>query len=382
MPDWQYISHNCNGGQIQETWRVYCGEGETVCKDLGCHAVLESLASVSPAGGPKHGDKANPGLSGFVAGVGYPYVNRPCDCDAPGLFLEFPDVGDVSEVGNRCCREVTLTWKPLDGETEGPTDSDEQEVDSWCPQLNSNSVERIEAAVQMKFGGIWQAKETANDNCCTTPGATDLMDMQLCDGRTIKKGDCATPQASNGQPYDPPLEIRKSDRSYSIKFFRACSLSNPFDESVFDDFDKGVINCSQICLQINCRCWKRTFAPRTLLISAIRTDGQELKITNPLTGAVSRVPYMCVTFDLVHRSEGWQSDILNAGTQICGVSGGGSSADNQVLTDSNGYSVDHLTPLSKPGLLLPKSEREWYTRWEPCCADFSDVPVLKNYICA
>ena len=395
MPDWNYKSTSCRNGQIVETWEVCCSDDdESVCKSLGCHQILDDLVTRPGGSEPSHGDRTNPGLAIFVQGLGYPYVNRPCDSNDPtqSLWLGIPEIdGNTTQRGGKCCKTVRLTWKPRpDGQSQQPQTDEEpsQEVDQWCPQISSSSVERIVAAKQMVFGGVWQANDTVQDGgCCTEPAAADLQDMEVCRGQTtLTRGRCYTPQASNGQPY-PALELRKTDRSYRMKFFRGCRVNAdgsfvPFNESVFDGWE-GTTNCNEIEIRVDCRCWRRIFKPRTLFLSSISTDPQFLELTNPLNGAVQNYPLYCVTFELIHRPETWDIDLLDAGTLTCDETNPNPDGClvQEVITDAQGFAVDHETPLNGSGDCLPISEREWYTRWRAKCRTWDSLmPTLGTYI--
>ena len=395
MPDWEYRSQTCNGNQVVETWRVYCGEGETVCGNLGCNDIASDLANGAGIATERHRNKTNPYLTGFITGVGYPYVNRPCDRNVDSVYLQFPDIGELGQIDNRCCREVTLTWEVADRENDEPQEQDDdetQETDNWCPEITSSSVERIEAARRMVFGGLWQRPETPNTQdatCCDDQVGTTFSDMRICgDAATpnrIRVNTCAVPQASNGEPYDANnLQVRRADRAYNFRFFRACRAANQnqtalfFDESVFDGF-VGKVNCDAVTLRINCRCWQRTFPVDTLMITSIQADMEFQEIINPLTGQKSRRPYAAVSFGMLYREEGWNYDILNHGTRAC-VSPGAGIIQTEVPTDENGHTYDHAVKLDDDGALLGASDREWYTRWKQCCVDFSDVPVLRTYV--
>ena len=117
--------------------------------------------------------------------------------------------------------------------------------------------------------------------------------------------------------------------------------------------------------------------PRTLKVMGVRVQGAEQERTNPLTGQRFFLRYMTVNLDLAHRPRGWDIEILNAGTQECN---GDIDATNEVITDNNGYTLDHLTPLDDQGMAITDGSNEWYTRWRLCCADLHDMPVLRDYV--
>ena len=131
------------------------------------------------------------------------------------------------------------------------------DVENWCPTIGANTVGVVRSAETMEFGGLFQVNRVVQEGvCCGELDQTTTASDMSSPCRSLTIGECARPQNTAGQPYDPPPELEDTDWVYNLCFFRRCDPDNPFDVDVFTPF-AGKINCESFQVTIPCRCWRQ-----------------------------------------------------------------------------------------------------------------------------
>jgi len=332
----------------------------------------------------------------------------PGACDLANLFtfVQTYSYGQttVDEHGT-CYTPLTITFGQTDptNTNESPDNRPEGETsdipEDWAEQVSSNSVERLRAQAHMEFLGLWQEDQINCQQVESSPATFEHL-QNSCITQLI--GDCVRPSNAAGEPFIPLPDLEDSDWVHSITMYRSAPAAPNF-RNIYD-FQPYVrtINEDRITFEVPKRRYQITIPARAGRLRSVTIEAKTHATTDPATGEKKNIGYFELRFEIAHRPEGWDVDLLNAGARRCAAPGspdrfGGlfdaagqkeAQVSSIAIEDKDGHAVSTPSPLDDQGQPLREATDGvvdpdipiTYLRYGGFVSDWKDIPDLKDLI--